>query len=833
MTDTAPGTLNVDLPVEGMSCAACAVRLTRTLSRRPGVESCQVDFAGGRAHITLAQDESGATARLATAVTEAGFSVPRTESRWRSAAPDAVAQALNGMPGVLEVHVDGELLTVAVAAGVLRKGDLKQRLAALGLDARPADTGDDDPRIAARVRDAAHDRSLRLRLFLAAPASVVLMLLAMPHMVGLHTLDETTGRWLGLALALPVQLWSGWPFMQGAVASARHGGSDMNTLVTLGTLSAFGYSAALTVFPGLGPHVYFDSGAMILAFVLLGRVLESRARRRAGAALDALLDMAPPTAVRVEADGGETRVPLFEVEPGDRVRIRTGETVPVDALVLDGLAAVDESMLTGEPLPVVRGPGTMLSAGTRVVQGTAVAEARRVGRDTALARIVAAVSRAQASQAPVQRLVDRVSGVFVPVVLALALLTLVGWLVFGPDVSTAITRAVAVLIVACPCALGLATPTALMVASGAAARLGLLVRDAAAFERAARVDAVVFDKTGTLTVGAPELDAEPAWRHPESPVDDRTRLLWAAAAEQGSTHPLAAAVREAARRYQAPYPVVSDLHEVVGGGLTATIHERAEGASDGPVGRQPGGVSTNPTLHTLAIGHAEHVAASAPEDPDAMSAAIAAGVCVAQGGATPLFLALDGRIDAVFAVRDRIRPEAEDALAELGALGVQVHMATGDRAEVAAAVAARLQLAGVLSAARPEDKPAYIEALRAQGHRVAMLGDGVNDAPALAAADVGLAMGEGAHAAVEAADLTLLRADLRLVPAAIALSRRTTRIIRQNLVWAFGYNVAAIPVAAGLLVPFGGPALSPALAAAAMAMSSVTVVLNALRVRRR
>ena len=262
-------------------------------------------------------------------------------------------------------------------------------------------------------------------------------------------------------------------------------------------------------------------------------------------------------------------------------------------------------------------------------------------------------------------------------------------------------------------------------------------------------------------------------------------------------------------------------------------NERAEGASDGPVGRQPGGVSTNPTLHTLAIGHAEHVAASAPEDPDAMSAAIAAGVCVAQGGATPLFLALDGRIDAVFAVRDRIRPEAEDALAELGALGVQVHMATGDRAEVAAAVAARLQLAGVLSAARPEDKPAYIEALRAQGHRVAMLGDGVNDAPALAAADVGLAMGEGAHAAVEAADLTLLRADLRLVPAAIALSRRTTRIIRQNLVWAFGYNVAAIPVAAGLLVPFGGPALSPALAAAAMAMSSVTVVLNALRVRRR
>jgi Cu+-exporting ATPase len=631
------------------------------------------------------------------------------------------------------------------------------------------------------------------------------MVLAMPHMlhgIGWHGPDEATSRLWQLAIALPVQLFSGWPFLRGALASARHGAGDMNTLVALGTLSAFFYSLALTLAPALGPHVYYDSGAMILAFVLLGRVLEGRARRSAGAALDALLAMAPPRATRVDEAGHEQTVPLHEIEPGDRLRVRMGETVPVDLLVLAGQAAVDESMLTGEPLPVVRGPGEMLSAGTRLVQGTAIAETRRTGRDTALARIVDAVRRAQASQAPIQTLVDRISAVFVPIVVALAVLTFGLWWAFGPDVGTALTRAVAVLIVACPCALGLATPTALMVASGAAARAGLLVRDAAALERAARLEVLLLDKTGTLTSGQPTLVPEAGARPTDARLPIETVLLLAAAAEQGSTHPLAVALRKAAFEHGLVPPAPTDLHETVGGGVTARVetHEVRVGAQDfaGPAG-QPG-----------------HGAATA----------------IADAGGTPLFVVVDGRLEAVLALFDAPRSEAREALAALRALDVTVRLATGDRPESAAAVARSLGVEVLVARARPEDKQNALETLRREGRVVGMAGDGINDAPALAAADVGFAMGEGAHVAVESADVTLLRPDLRLVPRAVRLGRRTRRIVRQNLFWAFGYNVAAIPVAAGALVPFGGPALSPGLAAAAMALSSVTVVLNALRVRR-
>jgi Cu+-exporting ATPase len=796
----------VELPIEGMSCAACAVRLGRALGRHPEVASAQVSFATGRATLALRTPEAGVappTTSLAEAVVAAGFSVPTTTTRWRVRDAARGATVLSALPGVLSAGVEGALLQVEVAAGVVRLSDLKQALQSADLDPHPADADlAENPRREALAREAVQNRAQRLRLALAAPVSVLLMVLGMPHMFGLHGLSDSTSRWMQLALSLPVQFWAGWPFLRGAVAAVRHGGGDMNTLVALGTLSAFFYSAVLTVAPGLGPHVYYDSGAMIIAFVLLGRVLEGRARAKAGAALDTLLDMAPPRAVRLGADDLEESVPLFEVEPGDRLRIRTGETVPVDALVLSGEAAADESMLTGEPLPVVRGPGEMLSAGTVVVQGTAVAEARRVGRDTALARIVEAVARAQASQAPIQGLVDRISGVFVPVVVALALLTFGLWWAFGPDLGTAVTRAVSVLIVACPCALGLATPTALMVASGAAARAGLLLRNAAALERAAKVDALIMDKTGTLTQGRPSMDAARSWLAPDASMTADAVLRLAAAAEAGSTHPLAAALRRAATDGKLDLPVATGVTEAVGGGVTAVVEGRP-----------------------VQVGSAAYLG-------DAATPGSAPADAIAAAGGTPLLVGVDARLVAVFALFDAPRPEAAEAIAALRALGVHLTVATGDRPESAAAVTGPLGIDAVHARTRPEDKTALIAALQAEGRVVAMLGDGVNDAPALAAADLGLAMGEGAQAAIESADFTLLRADLRLVPRALSLARRAVRIIHQNLFWAFGYNIAALPVAAGVLVPFGGPALSPGLAAAAMALSSVTVVTNALRVRR-
>jgi Cu+-exporting ATPase len=790
-----------------MSCAACAARLTRTLGRQADVDRCTVNFASGRATVSLAPSADGAaTARLAAAVGSAGFSVPTTITRWKSVAPPAALDGLRARPGVFSVEPGPEgVVSVTVAAGALRLSDLR---AALGRPDAPAalvDDADVDPRAAARARETRLHRWQLARLALAAPISIVLMLLAMPHMlhgIGLHGPADAESRLWQLVLATPVQFFSGWPFLRGAVASARHRAGDMNTLVALGTLSAYLYSVVLTLEPSLGPHVYYDAGAMILAFVLLGRVLEARARRTAGAALDALLAMAPPRATRVEPDGDEVSVPLHEIEPGDRLRVRTGDTVPVDVLVLSGEVAVDESMLTGEPLPVVHGPGEMLSAGTRVTQGTVVAETRRVGRDTALARIVEAVSRAQASQAPIQALVDRISAVFVPIVVGLAALTFALWWGFGPDVGTALTRAVAVLIVACPCALGLATPTALMVASGTAARAGLLVRDAAALERAARLDVLLLDKTGTLTSGQPALDGAASHRPTHARLTDDRLLLLAAAAEQGSTHPLAVAVRRAAFERGLAAPAATDVTETVGGGVSA----RVEGAW----------VRVGAQDFAGPAGAAGHPAAQA----------------IATAGGTPLFILVDDHLEAIWAMFDTPREEAREAIDALRALGVAVQLATGDRPESAAAVARTYGLEVRIARARPEDKLEAIESLRAAGRIVGMVGDGINDAPALAAADVGFAMGEGAHVAVESADVTLLRPDLRLLPRAIRLGRRTGRIVRQNLFWAFGYNVAALPVAAGVLLPLGGPALSPGLAAAAMALSSVTVVLNALRVRR-
>jgi Cu+-exporting ATPase len=795
-TVSAEGAL--ELPVEGMHCAACAARLGRSLRALEGVRAAEVVYATGRAQL----ETSVSTADLARVVEAAGFQVPSTTVALRAvdastAARLAAALSDAPLPGVLEATSAAEVLRVRVAAGVLRRGDVVRWATTAGahLSLLPEDPLD-SPVARARAASAVRDRALRLRFFVTLPFSVAVMVLAM------HAGDSTATRMAQLLLSLPVVVYAGAPFFAGAWAALRRGTSDMNTLIALGTSAAFGWSVSLTLAPGLVGQVYFESATAIFTFVLLGRWLEGRARTHAGDATTALMSLAPDHAVRV---GGplepDARIELDAVEPGDRLRLRVGERVPVDALVLEGQVAVDESMLTGEPVPVNRGPGAAVTGGTQVVQGTAVVEARRVGRETVLARIVESMHHAQASRAPLQTLVDRVSAVFVPVVLGLGLLTFLLWWGLAGDLDAAVQHTIAVLIVACPCALGLATPITLVASTGAAARMGFLVRDLGALERARRVRTLVFDKTGTLTAGRPTLEAIHAAHSERADLI----LARAAAVERGSTHPLARAVVSEAERRGLGRPEVTEFSEALGSGATAWVGTSSDRAR-------------------LRIGTPVYTEV----EPDTFSVPRAAADA---RGATSLYVDDPENGPAMLVFHDPVRPEAAAVLARLRARGLGLVLLTGDAPEPAQHLAQTLGLDEVISRARPEAKAEHVRALAARGRSVAMVGDGANDAPALASADVGIAVGEGAAAALEAADFVLLRPGLDALPQLFELAERTLRILKQNLAWAFGYNVLALPLAAGALVPFGLPALSPALASALMAASSVSVVANALRVR--
>ena len=736
----------ITAPVRGMHCAACVGKVERALTAMAGVESASVNLATEQA--TVAFDPARTDlVRLREAVAAAGYELaePRPEP----------------VPGEA---VDGERA----------------------------------------AREAALRRE-KVRFVVGAVLSAPVLLGGMPHVVP-WVPALLQNPWLQLVLTTPVQVWVGWQFHQGFVHDLRYRTASMATLVSIGTNAAYLGSVAVTLWPHAfvshGAMTYYDVSAVVITLVVLGRWLEARARSRTSEAIRKLMTLAPRTA-RVIRDGVEADVPTAAVRVGDFVRIRPGERVPVDGVVTEGASTVDESMLTGESLPVEKAPEAKVFAGTVNRTGTFVFRAARVGSETTLARIIKLVAEAQGSRAPIQRLADRVAAVFVPIVLVIAALTFVAWWLVGPEPAglVALTNAVAVLVIACPCAMGLATPTAIMVGTGRGAEFGVLIKSAAALELLHRVDTVVFDKTGTLTVGRPVVtDVVPVGAATEDEI-----LALAAAVEQASEHPLGEAIVARAKERGLALPPIAEFTTVPGRGIDAM-------ATDGRV------LLGNRTLM----------------DARGIDVRLLAGRVreLAAVGKTAVYLAFAGRLLGVIAAADVPKPDATRAVAALKRLGVSVAMLTGDHRLTAEAIARQARLDRVLAEVLPEDKAREIRALQAEGRRVAMVGDGINDAPALAQAEVGIAMGSGTDVAIDAADVTLMRGDLVGVVAAIELSRRTIRVIRENLVWAFGYNTILIPVAAGALYPLWGVQLSPILAGAAMAFSSVSVVTNSLRLKR-
>jgi len=618
-------------------------------------------------------------------------------------------------------------------------------------------------------------------------------------------------NWIGLALATPVVLWAGWPFLERMWASIRNASPNMFTLIGIGVLAAYLYSAAATVVPDVFPAgfrmhggvpTYFDTSVVIVVLVLLGQVLELRARHRTGAAIRQLIGLAPKTA-RIVRGGREEDVPLSAVQIGDVLRVRPGEKVPVDGVVLEGSSAVDESMVTGESMPVDRQPGDRIIGATIASSGTFTMRAERVGAQTVLAQIVRMVGEAQRTRAPIQRLADRIAEFFVPGVVVSAILAFLVWSLVGPEprLAHALVNAVAVLIIACPCALGLATPMAVMVGTGRGAHAGVLIKNAEALELLGRVDTLVVDKTGTLTEGRPDVTAiEPAGAYTPN---DLLRL--GAAVERGSEHPIASAIVKAAERAGVRIPPATEFDALAGKGVRARVDGR------------------DVTLGTAALLREKRI------DPGSLASRSDA---LRQDGQTVLLVAVDREPAGLIAVADPIRPTTRGAIDQLKAEGINIVMLTGDNRVTAAAVAARLGIAEVRAEIMPSDKRAVVADLQRQGHRVAMAGDGINDAPALAQADVGIAMGTGTDVAVESAGITLVKNDLRGIVRARRLSRATLRNIRQNLFLAFVYNTLGVPIAAGVLYPFAGILISPVWASAAMTMSSLSVIANALRLRR-
>jgi Cu+-exporting ATPase len=654
------------------------------------------------------------------------------------------------------------------------------------------------------------------RLWVAAPLALALLALDMgAHVFGVDLLpfvSPEAQQWLKIALAIPAVLWAGWPFFVRGVQSIRSGWLNMFTLIALGTGAAFLYSVLAVVAPALFPPsmadahglipTYFEAAAVIVALVLLGQVLELRAREKTGGAIRALLDLAPKTALRILKDGKTETVPLASVKVGDVLRVRPGDKIPIDGTVIDGRSAVDESMLTGEPIPIEKTAGDRVTGGTLNGRGSFDMRVDRTGAETTLAQVVEMVASAQRSRAPIQALADTVSGYFVPAVILVAVLAFVAWYAFGPapQLAHALVAAVTVLIIACPCALGLATPISIMVATGRGAQSGVLVRNAAALERLAAVNTLVVDKTGTLTEGKPALTGFEAAAGFEP--DEVLRL--AASLEAGSEHPLAAAILRGAEERGLKSAKVADFEALTGQGVKARI--------DGSVAA----LGNARLMQSLGIDIAPLAEAAETRRKQ---------------GETVMFLGVDSKFAGIVAVADPIKSTASEAIAKLHDLGLKIIMATGDNETTAKAVASRLGIDQVRAGMRPEDKLTLIGELQGNGRVVAMAGDGVNDAPALARADVGIAMGTGADVAMESAGLTLLKGDLRGVVRGVNLARATMRNIKQNLFFAFVYNALGVPVAAGVLYPAFGILLSPIIAAAAMSFSSVSVVGNALRLR--
>jgi Cu+-exporting ATPase len=746
----------LDLPVTGMTCAACASRIERSLARTPGVHRANVNLATARATVVFDPTVAGLR-EVEHAVHAAGYGT--------------------GTPG-LSSHAAGHHADEAI------------------------DT-------------------LRRRLWVAIALAIPVLILAMSH-GRIPGLSGAWVPWVQLVLTTPLIVYCGRPFFQGAWGALRHGAADMNTLVAVGTGAAYIYSVAATVVPGwftsgaasaaqmpgmpmsAAPPVYYEAASAIIALILLGRVLEARATVRTGDAIRGLIRLQPRTA-RVVRGAVDADIPIADVVRNDLVIVRPGERIPVDGRVEDGSSAVDESMLTGESMPVDKSAGDAVIGGTVNHGGTFRFRATQVGADTVLRRIITMVEEAQGSKAPIARLADVISGIFTPVVIGIAIATFVAWMVFAPEatrLAQALVAFVSVLIIACPCALGLATPTAIMVGTGRGAEHGVLVRGGEHLEATARVDTVVLDKTGTLTLGRPTLRAVIT----ADGVTERDLIALVSSAEQRSEHPAAHAVVEGARARGIALTDPTAFTALAGSGVEAQVGGRAVL------------VGTRALLRARDVADIDRISARAEQ--------------LVSEGSSVIFAAVDGRAAGAFAIADTVRPESRAAVAELRAMGLDVVLLTGDAHAPAASVARDVGIDRVVADVLPEDKVREIERLQRAGKRVAMVGDGINDAPALARADVGIAIGTGTDIAIEASDITLMGGDVRGVVRAIALARATMRTVRQNLFWAFVYNVVTIPLAAGVFYPLTGWLLSPVIASAAMSLSSVSVVANSLRLRR-
>ncbi|MCU4180087.1 heavy metal translocating P-type ATPase [Bosea sp. BH3] len=808
------------MAVEGMSCASCVGRVERAIAAVPGVETVAVNLATERAHVGFAKGVTDLK-QIEDAIRQAGYKPVETAVELAidgmncASCVGHVEKALRAVPGVVDATVN--LATEHASVKVLGGGEivpaLVKAVAAAGYEAKLL--ADSDAEAPARVEAAKEEEQGRLlrSVILAGLLTLPLLVAEMgSHMVpALHhwlamTFGEGNIRIASFVLASIVQFGPGLVFLRKGWPALLRLAPDMNSLVMLGTGAAYLYSTAATFWPALLPEgtafTYFEAGAVIVTLILLGRWFEARAKGRTSAAIRSLIAL-QPKAARVLRDGTESDVPVESVRPGDIVILRPGERVPVDGEVTQGSSFVDESMITGEPAPVRKEAGSLVTGGTINGSGALSFTARKVGADTVLAQIVRTVQAAQGAKLPIQALVDRVTLWFVPVVMALALATFLIWLSFGPSpaLSHALVNAVAVLIIACPCAMGLATPTSIMVGTGRGAELGILFRQGDALQALRDVQVVALDKTGTLTRGKPELtDIEAASGFME---DEALRLI--ASAENRSEHPLALAIVAGAKARGFVLAEPAGFASDPGLGVTATVEGRSVAI---------GGHRLMEQIHVDAAPFADKARA------------------LAEAGKTPLYAAIDGKLAAIIAVADAVKETTPAAIAALHRLGLKVAMVTGDDRRTAEAVARTLGIDEVRAEVLPIDKAAVVKGLQQGGAKVAFVGDGINDAPALAQADVGIAIGTGTDIAIESADVVLMSGDVMGVPRAIALSQATIANIRQNLAWAFGYNALLIPVAAGVLYPAFGVLLSPVFAGLAMALSSVSVLTNALRLKR-